>query len=269
MKSDYAIFSVTAMPGERVVIKTEARAKADHGVLARTANGWTWTAPQKPGLATIRFAHQGDRSTLNVFVLTPWHNGVSRSLNGFRIGSYSKMPFKGLVSYAAPLGFIEADASLLDVRVSPHFILGQFKSKQQPDVEPAYLLIKPATLLKLERLLEAVNDRGWRVDTLTVMSGFRTPYYNASIGNKTTSSRHLYGGAADVFVDADGNDWMDDLNDDGVIDKKDAAVLADLAESLAKSDPSSWALGGLAAYPENSVHGPFVHLDARGYQVRW
>ena len=269
VKSDYAIFSVTAMPGEKLVIKTAASATAEDGSLARVPKGWLWTAPRKPGLVTIRFAHDGDQSRLNVFVLTPWHNGVSKSLNGFRIGSYRKTPFKGLKSYAAPSGFIEADASLLAVRVSPHFTLGQFKSKQQPDVEPAYLLINPATLLKLERLLEAVNNRGWEVDTLTVMSGFRTPYYNAAIGNKTTSSRHLYGGAADVFVDADGNDWMDDLNGDGVIDKKDAVVLADLAESLAKRDPSAWRSGGLAAYAENSVRGPFVHLDARGYQARW
>jgi hypothetical protein len=190
-------------------------------------------------------------------------------LNGFRIGSYKKTPFKSLAAYAAPSGFIEAGASLRAVRVSPHFTPEQFKSKQQPSVEPAYLLINPAILLKIEQLLEAVNERGWNVDTLTVMSGFRTPYYNAAIGNKTTSSRHLYGGAADVFVYADGDNWMDDLNGDGVIDKKDAALLADLAESLARRDRSAWWSGGLAAYAENSVHSPFVHLDARGYRASW
>lgn len=116
--------------------------------------------------------------------------------------------------------------------------------------------------------MEAVNDRGWHVDTLTVLSGFRTPHYNAAIGNTTTSFRHLYGGAADVFIDADGDNWMDDLNDDGVIDIKDAVVLVEIAESLARDEASAWPVGGLAAYPQNSVHGPFVHLDARGDRAR-
>ena len=63
VESDYVIFSMTAMPGERIVIKTIASANAQDGVLERAAHGWIWTAPLKPGLVTIQFAHDGEQST--------------------------------------------------------------------------------------------------------------------------------------------------------------------------------------------------------------
>ena len=102
------------------------------------------------------------------------------------------------------------------------------------------------------------------------MSGFRTPRYNASIGNRTTSSRHLFGGAADIYVDGDGDGWMDDLTGDGVVNFADAQELARLAEGLAAEGPETrWRPGGMGIYPANSVHGPFVHIDSRGYRARW
>ena len=51
---------------------------------------------------------------------------------------------------------------------------------------------------------------------VNVMSAFRTARTYRSIGNRTIYRRHLYGDAADIFVDADGDGPMDDLNGDGV-----------------------------------------------------
>jgi hypothetical protein len=28
-------------------------------------------------------------------------------------------------------------------------------------------------------------------------------------------------------------------------------------------------VGGCGIYPGNGAHGPFVHVDARGYRARW
>ena len=47
------------------------------------------------------------------------------------------------------------------------------------------------------------------------MSGYRTPFYNRSIGNQTRFSRHVYGDAADIYADDDGDGKMDDLDGDG------------------------------------------------------
>jgi uncharacterized protein YcbK (DUF882 family) len=71
-------------------------------------------------------------------------------------------------------------------------------------------------------------------------------------------SRHIYGDAADVFVDADG---------DGKITIGDARVLLALAADIEARHPDL--VGGLSAYPANSAHGPFVHIDTRGVRARW
>ena len=128
-------------------------------------------------------------------------------------------------------------------------------------------MVREALLLKLESLLERANQKGYHCTTLTVMSGFRTPHYNRSIGN-VAYSRHQWGGAADVYIDVaprDGN--MDDLNGDGKIDQADAQILADLVEQLERERACT--IGGLGLYSANSSHGPFVHVDVRGFRARW
>ena len=67
--------------------------------------------------------------------------------------------------------------------------------------------------------------------------------------------------------DADGNDRMDDLDGDGKITVGDARVLLAVAERVEADHPNL--VGGLSAYPANSAHGPFVHVDARGVKARW
>lgn len=267
--SDLPLMSGTIMPEDQMQFTTEATAVASQGTLEQNPAGWLWHAPENPGMATLTFTQGGEALTIQMFVLTPWTNGKNTSLNGYKIGKYSTKPFRGLRSYEAPVGFIELTDALHNQKISPHFTLGQFKCKQQPGHKPTYLLIQPGTLLKLERLLEAANKKGWPADTLTVMSGFRTPHYNHAIGNTTSSSRHLFGGAADIFIDADGNGVMDDLNGDGQSNRDDAKALAKLADSLAATDPAVWPAGGLAPYAANSAHGPFVHIDVRGYKARW
>ena len=110
-------------------------------------------------------------------------------------------------------------------------------------------------------------EKGDSAISLAVMSGFRTPAYNAAVGNTTVYSRHLWGDAADVYVDADGNGDMDDLNGDGRSDIQDARVLASWIEEAVASSPVR--SGGLAAYRRTAAHGPFVHVDARGVRARW
>ena len=60
---------------------------------------------------------------------------------------------------------------------------------------------------------------------------------------------------------------MDDLNGDGRVTRADAEALAALAERLTQNE--TWARGGIGIYGPNSVRGPFVHVDARGYTARW
>lgn len=267
--SNLSVMMTTVMPSRQLKISSEATPQVSAGTLERNGASWQWTAPSEPGRHEMRFEKDGETILVQIFVLTPFKNTVDKSLNGYKIGSYRETLFKGLSSYAAPKGFIDLSHGPADLRISPNFTLGQFICKQQPGHDPTYLLVRPETLIKLETLLEAAKAKGWNADTLHVMSGFRTPHYNRSIGNRTTSSRHLYGGAADVWLDGDGDGQMDDLNGDGKVTKDDARALAKLAESLAKTGGDNWPAGGIGIYGANAAHGPFVHIDARGYRARW
>ncbi|MDX1389079.1 MAG: D-Ala-D-Ala carboxypeptidase family metallohydrolase, partial [Acidobacteriota bacterium] len=182
--------------------------------------------------------------------------------------AYPATPLKGLEIYQPPRGFIEVTEANVDTPVAPHFTLRQFLCKQGGGY-PKYVVLRERLLLKLELLLEQVNAAGFECDTFHVMSGYRTPYYNRSIGN-VKYSRHVYGGAADIFIDVDPRDGnMDDLNGDGKIDVHDAGVLYDLIDGLYGTDFYNAYVGGLGRYKKTKAHGPFVHVDVRGFRARW
>jgi len=50
--------------------------------------------------------------------------------------------------------------------------------------------------------------------------------------------------------------------------KRNARWLADIVERM-MADDRTLPVGGLSIYRRNAVHGPFVHLDARGQRARW
>lgn len=269
LASNLSIVSASVLPGETLHIEADAKLVAETGELDHDGDSWRWTAPDTPGHHEIFVRRNGDTMLVNVFVLTPFQNGKDTDLNGYRVGAYNPTPLRGLDNYLPPQGFIELLPGMEDIQVAPNFKLGQFICKQQPGNDPTYLLVEAGMLLKLEKLLEAANEKGWKAKTFFIMSGFRTPFYNAAIGNTTTSSRHLFGDASDIYIDDDGDGVMDDLNGDGKVTKADAVELANLAKSVAEKDPANWPQGGIGIYDANAVHGPFVHIDARGYAARW
>ena len=100
------------------------------------------------------------------------------------------------------------------------------------------------------------------------MSGYRTPYYNKKIGN-VKYSRHVYGNAADVYVDINGDGVIDDLNSDGKNNMDDGLVLFKIVNSFDKDPGFNELLGGIGKYKKNSRHTYFIHIDTRGYKARW
>ena len=270
------VMAVTTLPNAptRLAVATDTTDGAyqvdapGESLLSISDRQWRFSAPDEPGLYPITVTDTASQESvrLQVFVLTPWdHEG--RRLDGFRIGHYQQRALRGRERYEAPDGFIEVTAENKDVRVAPNFRLEQFLCKQT-DATPQYALVRTRLLQRLERLLAAVNDRGHDVPTLHVMSGYRTPYYNRAIGNTTEYSRHLYGDAADVFVDTDGDGWMDDLTGDGRATVADARYLARLVQGTPTPGDDRFN-GGLGVYATASHRGPFIHVDLRGYRARW
>ncbi len=189
-----------------------------------------------------------------------------KRLNGYLIGAYPKPPRHLGANYATPTRLIEVTEQNQDQPVSKHFKLRQFLCKQESDW-PKYVVIEDRLLQMLEKIHALLREHDIHTDTLHVMSGYRTPAYNASLGN-AVFSRHIYGDAADIFVDADNDEMMDDLNADGRIDVEDARWLAALIERH-QDDHFVRLTGGLSAYPATEFHGPFVHVDTRGKKARW
>ena len=227
----------------------------------------------EPGSAAVPGVHPLEgRSNLIEVVLTPFSAKVDGRIGRYDLGRW---PYEDgstplAPSYADPRGFVEVTPANASLHVSEHFTLGEFVTRNQTNLWPKYIVLEPRLLDKLELTIAKLKETGHPVRSLFVMSGFRTPDYNAlDLGPKARSkvSRHMYGDAADVYPDDDGNGSIDDLNGDGRVDLADAKILADAAEAVEREHPSL--VGGIGIYPANRVHGPFVHIDVRGKRARW
>ena len=263
--TDHALHTVVGMPGETIPLALAGIAApaltTSDGRVERTADGWAWTLPDAPGLARLTVADGATRQTQQVqaLVMTPY-DGSGR-IGGYEIGAYANDPDP---TRPRPRGFVELPASMEDVPVSAHFRLGDFACKQPGT--PRFLMLDERLLVKLETLLVRVRAEGIPATRFVVMSGYRTPHYNASIGNETSRSAHLYGQAADIYIDEDGDGSMDDVTGDGQVTRADAERLAAIASPL-DDDPRF--VGGLGIYSPAPHRGPFIHVDTRGRRSRW
>jgi hypothetical protein len=223
---------------------------------------------ERPGIVTL--FREGARA-FQLIVMRPFSEKIGGRIGAYRLGRW---PYEGAdpanPAYADPKGFIEVTPQNFSTRVSEHFSLGQFITKDQLQVWPKYVVLQSRLLDKLELTIEELRRTGHPVRGLYVMSGFRTPEYNeqgVGEGGRSAVSRHQYGDAADVYPDDRGRGRMDDLNRDGRVDLKDARILAAAADRVEEKHPEL--AGGIGIYPATSAHGPFVHIDARGKRARW
>jgi len=172
--------------------------------------------------------------------------------------------------YRPPSGFIEVTQQNADTRVSDHFTLRDFLTHDQAAVWPKFLVLEMRNVDKLELVLADLQRHGIDVHGVRVMSGFRTPQYNKTGGDpagRAGLSRHMYGDAADIFIDSNGDGVMDDLNHDHRIDIGDARVVSQAVDRVEAAHPEL--VGGAGVYPAAPGHGPFIHIDTRGYRARW
>jgi hypothetical protein len=268
----HTLFSLFVLPGDAVEIQAPDKDRyvlEKMGIEDPARDGlWKFFAPDKAGLYPTRVINIEtlESITVNIIVMVPASEVRNGLLNGYKIGSYPQKPLKNLPIYQAPAGYVEITPENKYTKVSPHFRLGQFLCKQSGSY-PKYVVLEERLLTKLEALLARANEDGISCSSFHVMSGYRTPHYNRSIGN-VAYSRHQWGDAADIFVDQNPPDGvMDDLNQDGKIDKHDSDLLIRLIEQLDLDEDI--AKGGIGSYKSNKAHGPFVHIDARGVSKRW
>jgi uncharacterized protein YcbK (DUF882 family) len=223
-----------------------------------------------PGVHDVRDSSGTQRFAL--ITMRDFADKLGGRIGDYHIGFWPAERGRALASlaYQNPEGFIEVTPDNMDTQVSEHFRLRDFLTHDQQDIWPKYLVLREPLVDKLELVIAQLEARGTRVKHMSVMSGFRTPQYNASggeTGGRASTSRHMYGDAADVFVDNDGDGRMDDLNRDGRINYRDARVILDAVERVEREHADL--VGGVGLYRATRSHGPFAHVDVRGRRARW
>src|SRR5687767_1464652 len=232
-------------------------------------------APTRPGIYKLAVELDKARrpvSDLQLVTLVPFGEKKQNKIGLYYLGSW---PYESggkprSKQYANPSGFIEVTRENKDTHASEHFTFGQFLTKNQQNVWPKYLLLDENLLDKLELAIQELKADGVRVEHVHVMSGFRTPGYNAGGGNtkgRANLSRHMYGDGADVYVDNNRDGAPDDITGDGRVDTAVAERFARAVEKVEAKQPAL--IGGIGIYKACCGHGPFTHVDTRGYRARW
>ena len=206
----------------------------------------------------------------SVITLLPASQKKAGRIGLYYIGNWPTGRVTPKADYTPPSGFIEVTADEQNTALSEHFKLRDFFPHDQQAVWPKYIVVKMKLVDKVELVLADLRAHGIRSDGVKVLSGFRTPQYNRTGGDpsgRAALSRHMYGDAADIFIDNDGNGSMDDLNHDGRVNINDARVILAAVNRVEAAHPSL--IGGCGVYAGTSAHGPFTHIDTRGYPARW
>jgi len=234
----------------------------------------TLAAPNRPGIWNLALKIGNAIKPLgdfSVITLRPASEEKGGRLGLYFIGNWPAAR-KGRpgVTYAPPTGFIEVTQQNQNTQLSEHFKLKDFLPHDQQNVWPKYIVLDMKLVDKDELVLQDLQEHGINPAGVRVMSGFRTPQYNAGGGDprgRAALSRHMYGDANDIYIDNDGDGQMDDLNHDGRVNIADAKVIQDAVNRVERAHPSL--IGGCGIYSGTSAHGPFTHIDTRGYPARW
>ena len=218
-------------------------------------------APPRPGfyrMAIIRGITHEILPEPTLAVIVPFDQKVAGSLNGYRIGTYIAERL-GRGEHERPEGFLEVRPENLDLQVTKHLKLADFVTHdEQGDVWPKYVVLNPRLLDKLELVFADLGGSVRPDLAVDIHSGFRTPSHNARVPRAASDSRHQYGDAADIAIDADG---------DGRITMTDELLVMLAVERVEDKHPNL--VGGLGLYMSARYPSPYVHIDARGKRMRW
>ena len=245
----------TSTPRYQWVRASDSAAVAPDSALV----GSSVRAPARSGLYHLAVLADGKRNVVGeivVGVLVPFSEKLGSTLNGYRIGTYRWERARGDATPPPP-GFVEVWPDDAALWVSDHLQLADFITHDaQQDQWPKYLALDRKILDKIELVLDRLGARD-RVLTVDVHSGYRTPLYNRRVPRAAGDSRHQYGDAIDLAIDAD---------QDGRVSFFDILAIARAVELVERDHPEM--VGGLGVYG-NRGRAPYVHIDVRGERKRW
>lgn len=265
-----------ALPGEVVHYPLQVRenpsellyawVRVADGAAADTARALTGApikAPSEPGFYQLALEKGGLRSVLQgvtVAVLVPFEEKRGSDIEGYRIGTFLAERL-GSGENERPAGFVKVTEGDAELPITKHLRLGDFLTRDGQTQWPRYAAISPRVLDKLELVVASIaelrgGDARVRVQ-LNVHSAFRTPAYNR-YNRFSRDSRHQYGDAIDVAIDANG---------DGRLSASDTKLVAQAVDRVEEEHPEL--MGGMGVYTSEKYNQPYVHIDARGKKARW
>lgn len=229
---------------------------------SRPIGGAEVTAPQEPGFYHLALIAGGDRRTveeLTVAVLVPFEDKHGVWLGGYRIGNYrGEDAGRG---EPPPPGFLKVSLADANLAVTKHLRVGDFLTHDGQEQWPRYAALDTRLLDKIELVIAELGR--WKGSarprvSVDVHSGFRTPWHNRSVRRAARDSRHQYGDAADVAIDADG---------DGRYTARDTRLIEVAVDQVEMRFPEL--AGGMGLYLSRLYRTPYVHIDTRGRRSRW
>jgi hypothetical protein len=229
----------------------------------RAFTGDSLVTPTTPGLYRLALVGDGLNrvvESLTLAVLVPFDEKKGSMLDGYRIGTYLGER-RGSVDERLPVGFVRVTEHDVDLPMSEHLRLGDLLTHDGQQGWPRFIAVNPRMVDKLELVMARIAGTIRKADVnvvVNVHSGYRTPAHNRRVPLAATDSRHQYGDAVDVAIDANG---------DGKINARDARLVADAVDSVEAQFPEL--IGGVGVYTSSRYHQPYVHIDVRGSRVRW
>ena len=282
---------LAVLPGESIQVTCEAAGVpgtvtvVKDGQAVRESALLNFVAPDKPGCyyIVLKLAAGDVRRDMEICIAVPHKAAASRTADGLNlradgqeIGHYRNPPKSGNVkvrnnpdSYQPPVWWLRLDAMNSGFHIVPGVTAGELvvpsedTGKKHTDLVPVcYPMWRAVVTLR-----EALQARGIPGSALKLISMFRSPPYNRSIGSNAFG-RHIYGDAFDFYIDIEGDEKASDLNRDGKRSRLDAYVVVAIIEDLQAEGKIP--MGGIGVY--NSVAGDHevtMHLDMRGHRATW
>lgn len=289
-------------PGEAVFMPPEQSA-----CVTLTAEVLIDVARRADGGETVQVARRAELRALTPVSSQAMTSGV---LDGYPIGEYldpnapKVKEAYGIESdwfetypdrYAVPAWYYKITRDLKSLRISPNLTLDLW-TIDFPWMSlgmPQYVALDMHLVWKLEDVLTLMRADGYAVTTFKPIYGFRPPAFNlGKIASeidttlKVPFSQHQYGRALDVIVDENGDNMMDDLNGDGVIDIHDASVVmhyVNILDRQYRAEGRMEMVGGAGLYTHHDFlereqavgQTPYIHIDTRGFLrgdgrlIRW
>lgn len=125
--------------------------------------------------------------------------------------------------------------------LTANFKLAEFKCRDGSEI-PEELVPRIELLAVQLQILRAILNT-----PIHIVSGYRSPEYNATLGSSKPTSQHIQARAADIRAEG-----------------YDVEALGKICDELQES--GRWIMGGIGVYPSPDN---FVHVDTRGTKARW